>query len=111
MERQKVNGVKADKQTRCAHYHTEIDVIAIKFYCCKEYYACYYCHEELADHPPSKWPEEQFESKAILCGNCQTELTIQEYMSVSRCPSCHHSFNERCSLHYPLYFDMKSSSR
>ncbi|WP_082232349.1 CHY zinc finger protein [Halobacillus massiliensis] len=107
MERHRVLGVKVDEKTRCAHYHTDIDIIAIKFYCCQTYYSCYYCHEEAADHPPQKWPKEHFNTKAILCGNCQNELTIEQYMNTPRCPSCRHPFNEKCSLHYPLYFSME----
>jgi uncharacterized CHY-type Zn-finger protein len=101
-----VKGIKVDEQTRCAHYHSAIDIIAIKFYCCKKYYACYYCHEEQSNHPPIKWPQEKWEEEAILCGNCKSELSIHEYMKRSQCPKCKHGFNEKCSLHYPLYFDM-----
>ena len=36
-----VCGVAIDAQTRCAHYHSELDRIAIKFKCCQAYYACY----------------------------------------------------------------------
>ena len=103
-----VKGVKVDTETRCAHYHTEVDIIAIKFYCCQEYYACYYCHEELEDHSPEKWPKDKWEQKAILCGSCGEELAIHTYMSASECPHCSHPFNERCSHHFPLYFDMKN---
>ncbi|CDQ20545.1 Uncharacterized protein, contains Zn-finger domain of CHY type [Halobacillus karajensis] len=102
-----VKGVEVDAQTRCAHYQSDRDIIAIKFHCCKEYYACYYCHHEQAGHPPSKWPRQQWGEKAILCGNCHHELTILEYMESKRCPQCEHRFNENCSLHYPLYFDRK----
>ncbi|MFG6114423.1 CHY zinc finger protein [Halobacillus sp. MO56] len=102
-----VKGMEVDAFTRCRHYHSEVDIIAIKFHCCKEYYACYYCHKEKADHRETKWPRDQWEEQAILCGNCSRELTINEYMSVSGCPECQHRFNEKCSNHYPLYFDMK----
>ncbi|MGP4060712.1 CHY zinc finger protein [Halobacillus sp. H74] len=101
-----VKGTAVDPQTRCAHYNTEVDIIAIKFHCCQEYYACYYCHQDHADHPPTKWPQEKWNQQGILCGNCQHELTIQEYMEVRGCPKCHHTFNERCSLHHPLYFNI-----
>lgn len=104
--RKQVHGLNIDAQTRCAHYHSEIDIISIKFYCCGEYYACYKCHLEEVDHPATKWPEEKWGEHAILCGNCRHELTIHEYMESSCCLKCKHAFNEKCSLHYPLYFDM-----
>ena len=33
-----VKGNGVDKETRCLHYHSEVDRIAIKFYCCNSYY-------------------------------------------------------------------------
>ncbi|WP_075036284.1 CHY zinc finger protein [Halobacillus dabanensis] len=101
-----VKGVRVDEQTRCAHYHSDVDIIAIKFYCCQDYYACYYCHEAQTNHQPMKWPRKKWGEKAILCGNCQSELSIDEYMKSTQCPQCKHVFNEKCSLHYPLYFEM-----
>lgn len=50
-EKPEVYGVNVDLQTRCAHYHQDIDVIAIKHYCCGKYYPCHLCHEETAGHP------------------------------------------------------------
>ncbi|MBN8235878.1 hypothetical protein JF544_11495 [Halobacillus kuroshimensis] len=103
-----VKGTQVDAQTRCVHYHSDIDIIALKFHCCGTFYACWSCHEEHAGHKPSRWPREQWNQRAVLCGNCGYEMTIQEYMNTSSCSSCSHRFNERCSLHYPLYFDMES---
>ena len=40
-----IKGTVLDKETRCAHYHSEIDRIAIKFFCCNTYFPCYECHE------------------------------------------------------------------
>ncbi|WP_227937731.1 CHY zinc finger protein [Alkalihalobacillus deserti] len=101
-----VKGIKVDEQTRCAHYHTDKDIIAIKYKCCNTYYPCHRCHEELADHEPIIWKKEEREEKAILCGACQTELTIHTYVSSgSRCPVCESSFNEGCKNHYHLYFE------
>lgn len=102
----KVLGTIVDSFTRCTHYHSDKDIIAIKFHCCKEYYPCYLCHQEHADHPISVWPKEEFYTKAILCGNCQNELTINEYLnSQSICPTCKTAFNPGCKLHYHLYFE------
>lgn len=101
----KVYGSTVDDETRCTHYHTEKDIIAIKFKCCDRYYPCYKCHEEDVNHSIERWPKEQFDEPAILCGKCHTELTIREYMNTDSCPHCRATFNERCAAHYPIYFE------
>jgi uncharacterized CHY-type Zn-finger protein len=103
-----IKGKTLDPQGRCAHWHSERDIIAIKFACCGECYACYRCHEELADHSAQRWPRSAFrEEKVILCGACRYEMSIEEYQdSNSSCPNCAAAFNPRCSLHWPLYFAM-----
>lgn len=99
-------GVDIDEQTRCAHYATELDVIAIKFRCCDTYYPCYQCHEAVADHQPMVWAPADSHERAILCGVCGTKLTIRAYIdSGSVCPDCGGQFNPGCSKHYSLYFD------
>lgn len=103
-----VYGVDVDPETRCSHYHTEADVIAIKFACCGDYYPCGSCHDELADHPISSWSGGDFDTVAILCGGCGTELTIQTYIdSDSSCPNCGVDFNPGCRTHWPTYFDIE----
>lgn len=103
-----VKGKGIDNQTRCSHYHTSLDIIAIKFKCCETYYACYSCHQEDADHPAIVWPLDERDTKAILCGVCGHEQTIAEYMaSNNTCPFCQSSFNPNCKKHYGLYFKME----
>nr|WP_129657291.1 CHY zinc finger protein [Rothia halotolerans] len=97
-------GLTVDEQTRCVHYRREVDVVAIRFACCGEYYPCHACHEETAGHPARTWPAESFGEKAILCGVCRSELPISEYLGAASCPRCGTGFNERCSLHRHLYF-------
>ncbi|MFD2750428.1 CHY zinc finger protein [Virgibacillus siamensis] len=100
----KVTGA-TDNETRCRHYHEENDIIAIKFYCCKEYYSCYKCHAEYGCGQHKVWPKAKFAEKAILCGKCKYELTIDDYLNGGySCPNCHASFNPGCSIHYHLYF-------
>jgi len=96
-----------DEQTRCVHYSSELDVVAIKFKCCGAYYPCYSCHEETADHPAEVWPRESWNENAILCGRCGYTMTIQEYLdNPAGCPHCRGAFNPRCANHYHLYFDI-----
>ncbi len=102
-----IHGQLVDGNTRCIHYHSALDIIAIKFKCCEEYYPCYQCHEEKADHPAHPWNKDEYETKAILCGVCKNELTIEQYMqSGNQCIYCNASFNPNCSRHYHLYFEV-----
>jgi uncharacterized CHY-type Zn-finger protein len=100
----RVLGLTVDEQTRCVHYRSEADVVAIRFACCGEYYPCHACHEETAGHPARTWPAGSFGEKAILCGVCRAELPISQYLGAASCPRCGAGFNERCSLHRHLYF-------
>lgn len=98
-------GVDVDPSTRCVHYHTPLDIIAIRLMCCGEYYACKECHDALADHPVKPWPHDQYGTHAILCGECNTQLTVSAYLHCdNRCPACGAAFNPRCSLHHRFYF-------
>lgn len=100
-----VKGIDVDQETRCFHYHSEIDRIAIKFYCCGEYYPCFECHEAVGCATHQVWPKEKFSHKAVLCGSCGYELSIEEYLHcASSCPNCSAAFNPGCSLHRHLYF-------
>ncbi|MFF2274435.1 CHY zinc finger protein [Agromyces sp. NPDC058126] len=103
----RVLGATVDDQTRCVHYRTEVDIIAIRFACCGEYYPCHACHEEAAGHPAEQWPLAERGREAVLCGVCRTELTIDAYLEGDACPSCGARFNERCRLHTHLYFETR----
>jgi uncharacterized CHY-type Zn-finger protein len=100
-----VLGLQLDPQTRCLHYHSPLDVIAIKMKCCATYYACKDCHDALAGHTLEPWPEAEWHTPAILCGACRSEISISAYLqSNSSCPHCHAAFNPRCRYHYHFYF-------
>ncbi len=102
-----VNGSKVDNETRCTHYHSDLDVIAIKFKCCQTYYSCFFCHEESVAHVPEIWKREEFDTFAILCGVCKTEMSINQYLNcAAQCPNCLVRFNPKCSNHYHFYFDV-----
>lgn len=104
-----VEGIEVDSATRCAHYHSRLDIIAIKMACCGVYYACKDCHQALAGHAIVPWPREQWDTRAVLCGACGYELAITEYMHRGyRCPRCLAEFNPGCRNHYPFYFETES---
>ena len=105
-----VYGKLVDHQTRCVHWYSSLDIIAIKFKCCGKYFPCYSCHAETTTHTSVVWPASEFGEKAILCGVCGHELTISEYMACrNTCPNCASSFNPGCAKHYDLYFETKAS--
>ncbi|KEO75587.1 chromophore lyase [Anditalea andensis] len=102
-----VYGQSVDDQTRCVHWHSDLDIIAIKFKCCNRYYPCFSCHEEETDHEHQVWPRSEFDQNAILCGVCRKELSIEDYMASGNiCPHCTSHFNPGCSNHYYLYFEV-----
>jgi uncharacterized CHY-type Zn-finger protein len=102
-----VHGIDVTPRTGCAHYHGELDIIAIRFKCCDRFFACWHCHDALAGHPPLRWQPQDLDQPAILCGACGCRLTIRQYLGCdSLCPSCGESFNPRCRLHHPLYFEL-----
>jgi uncharacterized CHY-type Zn-finger protein len=103
---EKVFGADVDGETRCAHYNSEIDIIAIKFKCCGKWFSCYECHAEQSDHAANVWAKTEFDARAILCGGCGHQLTVNEYLkSDSVCPRCRRRFNPGCANHYYLYFE------
>ncbi len=100
-----IHGIDLHEQTRCLHYSSELDVIAILFKCCLKFFACYECHQALADHAAQVWQANEHEVKAILCGGCGNTLTINHYLSCNfQCPFCQINFNPGCKTHYCLYF-------
>lgn len=105
-----VIGRNVDPETRCVHWRSDLDIVAIKFTCCGEWYACYDCHSELSGHEAEVWPKEDFDERAVLCGACGNQLTIREYLELSsECPNCGSSFNPGCAKHYHLYFEIEGT--
>lgn len=101
----RVRGVDVDPETRCVHYDSPRDVVAIRFACCDTFYPCFECHEAVADHDAAVWPAGSEEEPAVLCGVCGRVLTVREYVADDdACPDCGADFNPGCREHYPLYF-------
>lgn len=100
-----VFGVECSLKSHCVHYHSPLDIVALKFKCCNRYFCCYECHEILADHPALCWEISDQKTPAILCGNCHKEETIEEYLANPlHCKNCHALFNPGCKHHRSLYF-------
>jgi uncharacterized CHY-type Zn-finger protein len=103
-----IRGVEVDPRGRCAHYRSPEDVVAVRFPCCGAFWACHACHAGLADHEAERWPASDFRRKAVRCGACGAELTIDAYLdSPSECPRCGAAFNPRCERHHHLYFEAR----
>ncbi|MFT3744061.1 MAG: CHY zinc finger protein [Pyrinomonadaceae bacterium] len=103
---EKIYGIDIDAETRCAHWHSKLDIIAIKFKCCGLWYPCFECHAAVADHAALTWSVDERSEKAILCGKCGYQLSISEYFAFdSTCPQCGSGFNPGCAKHYHLYFE------
>lgn len=106
-----IQGKLVDGQSRCVHWHSPLDVIALKFKCCEQYYACYSCHDELTTHLVERYDIlKNKDEKVIICGVCKTELTFEDYSVGDNCETdlscrnCEAKFNPGCKLHYDLYF-------
>jgi uncharacterized CHY-type Zn-finger protein len=105
--RTEVEGIEVNERTQCAHYHSDRDIVAIRFKCCDRYYACIRCHEELAGHGVELWGRHERNAPAILCGACHGALSIAEYLGCGNaCPKCGAGFNPGCARHYHLYFEV-----
>ena len=103
----RIKGKLVNEHTGCVHYHSPVDVIAIKFKCCQDYYACYYCHQEAVRHEAKVWKKEEWDKTAIYCGKCHAEMSIQQYFNSNyQCPSCGSAFNTKCANHNHLYFEV-----
>lgn len=101
-----VSGVSVDNETRCRHYDSQRDIIAIKFRCCSAWFPCHLCHAEIARHKIVRWPKAEFLSHAILCGGCGHQATIASYLaSPLCCQSCGRAFNPGCATHHHIYFE------
>jgi uncharacterized CHY-type Zn-finger protein len=106
MTRPEIRGVALDAETRCAHWHSALDVIAIRMKCCGVYYACKDCHDALAGHAIVVWPRAEWNEKAVLCGACSCEMSVRDYLDCANaCPACGAGFNPGCRSHNHFYFE------
>ncbi|WP_256545953.1 CHY zinc finger protein [Halobellus inordinatus] len=101
-----LRGVAVDAETRCAHWDSAVDVVALRFGCCETFSPCYTCHAETADHDPEPWPRGRFDEPAVLCGVCGATLSARTYLDGDdACPRCGAAFNPGCRRHHDQYFE------
>jgi len=105
-ERMRVRGAVVDDATRCAHYASPLDVVAMRLACCDGWWPCHACHDEEAGHPMLPWPRSRRDEPAVLCGVCRTAMLVEDYLAVEACPACAAPFNPGCSLHHHRYFEL-----
>lgn len=102
-----VFGATVDEQTRCVHWRSELDIIAIQFACCRHFYPCVECHDADVDHECEAWPRSARHEPAVLCGVCRRRLSIDSYLAAGdTCPQCGAGFNPGCRLHHDRYFTL-----
>ncbi|HSP75005.1 MAG TPA: CHY zinc finger protein [Cryobacterium sp.] len=104
-----IHGQTVDAQTRCVHYRSAADIVAIKFFCCGRFYPCHQCHSAGETHAARLWPANRWTEHAILCGACRGTLSIADYRAATACPSCGAAFNDGCRAHAHLYFDLPAT--
>lgn len=102
-----MKGLEVDSKSRCKHWHSEVDIVSLRFPKDEVFYPCYECYEAIHQKLPPKWKKENFdEALAILCGNCGTAMHVSTYLNAANtCPTCQHPFNPGCAKHYPYYFE------
>lgn len=96
-----IYGIQVDAQGRCHHYHQHEDVVGLKCAACKQYYACFHCHNTQQEH--SFVPIDRKDPTPVICGACRNYLTYPEYQT-NACPYCQHAFNPKCVVHQEVYF-------
>lgn len=94
-----IHGIDVDSQGRCAHWHSERDVVANTCGACGKLWACSLCHDECENH--SFAPVDRRE-RSVMCGACGHMMTHAEYGA--SCPACGHPFNPGCKTHEDVYF-------
>lgn len=81
-------------KTLYLYWHSSLDVIAIDLRCCYKYSPSSSCHELKAKEEHEVYPKTAFSRKAILCGVCCHEISINDYLTSSNTfPNCKASFN------------------
>ncbi|MCR5568957.1 MAG: hypothetical protein K6G31_06750 [Paludibacteraceae bacterium] len=97
-----IYGKLTDREGRCIHYHSVLDVIANKCAKCRKFYSCYKCHNEKEAHAFGAIPPD--EASAVMCGVCGYQFSYSTYEQMGgTCTNCGAHFNPRCALHKCIY--------
>eukprot|EP00939_MAST-03C_sp_MAST-3C-sp1_P005473 g5473.t1 len=99
-------GVGTYKETRCTHWHSALDRVAIQASCCLKFYACVQCHDACESHRWKPWKAStSLQHHALLCGACGNTFSFVSYFSSpDKCSTCSASFNPNCKRHWDVYF-------
>ena len=83
------------EKTRCEHWHSALDILALKAACCNRFYACHSCHSACEEHDWLPWPADtSLDMMGLLCGACSKTFSLKQYLSgSSKCPHCDSPFN------------------
>ncbi|TWT11350.1 hypothetical protein FRX54_03460 [Streptococcus sp. sy004] len=99
-----IYGDVVDLETRCLHYHSARDIVALRCFSCRRYYPCYHCHDTYEQHTYQAYSS-QSEDEVVFCGACQIGMTALAYrQGKSVCPNCSAAFNPACKEHESIYF-------
>jgi uncharacterized CHY-type Zn-finger protein len=99
-------GLDLDAASRCRHWHSPLDIVAMRFKCCGKFFACADCHEALAGHSIERWTPADTEQVVARCGQCGLCMTLSGYLTCDdSCPGCRAPFNPGCRKHRGIYFE------
>ena len=83
-----------DFLNRCEHCTSHLNLLALCYRCCGQYYACVRCHDVLAGHEIVIRDKADYETQAVLYGVCRAEFGLEDDLAGDdRCPSCKTQFN------------------
>lgn len=105
-QRPVVLGIGVDGESRCAHWRSSVDVVAMRFKCCGAFYGCAGCHVAVAGHAPERWDVRRDRDEIVaMCGVCGTQYPLKGYLANGdACSTCGADWNPGCRKHRELYF-------
>ena len=76
-------GLSEHSETRCSHWHSPRDVLALAAPCCGgDFFACAQCHDEVTGHVLQPWPSDTpLATHALLCGKEDVKVIPYFFMN------------------------------
>ena len=72
--------IETHRESRCKHYHSKLDVLALESSCCNKFYSCVKCHDEMENHAMIPWDSDtSLNRHALLCGVCEKTFSIRTW--------------------------------